>query len=98
MCCQAVVERLALRGGRSRRDRPHLPNFAFDPPVNAWLRCALNFLGSMFGTIRRHQSWLLIVIMSITIISFLYWGIDRPTRGGRGGRSAKGPVINGKTV
>jgi hypothetical protein len=51
----------------------------------------------MFATIRRHQSWLLITIMTITIASFLYWGMDRPTRGG-GGRSTKGPAINGKTV
>lgn len=51
----------------------------------------------MFGTIRRHQTWLWAVIVVLTIISLLYWVDQRPNRGGeRDGVGAT--VLNGKTV
>src|SRR6185436_8581887 len=53
----------------------------------------------MFGTIRRHQTWLWAVIITLTIISFL-WFFNPSDRGnrGRGGGGARGPQINGRTI
>ena len=51
----------------------------------------------MFGTIRRHQSWLLAIIVVLMIISLLYWVDQRPNKG-RGGMADKATVLNGKAV
>jgi hypothetical protein len=50
----------------------------------------------MFGTIRRHSTWLWIVIIGLTVISFVYWGANPGGQGG-GGRGNFGR-INGKPV
>lgn len=44
------------------------------------------FLGLilMFGTIRKHSTWLWIVIIGLTVISFVYWGANPGGQGGRG--------------
>jgi len=52
----------------------------------------------MFGTIRKHSKWLWLVVITLTIISFIYWGagpgssLDRP-----GGSTTLGS-INGEPV
>ena len=51
----------------------------------------------MFGTIRRHQSWLWGVIITAMIIGLLYW-TDQTTDRSRGGRGMAGTQINGRTV
>ena len=38
----------------------------------------------MIGTIRRHSTWLWIVIIIVTIFTFVYWGSSRYDRGGSG--------------
>lgn len=53
----------------------------------------------MFGTIRKHQTWLWAVIITLTIISFLYF--FSPYERNSGGRSAAADnfgVIGGKTI
>ncbi len=39
----------------------------------------------MIGTIRKHSGWLWAVIITATVISFIYWGAGPSTTGGRGG-------------
>jgi hypothetical protein len=45
----------------------------------------------MIGTIRKHSKWLWLIIITATVISFIYWGAG-PSRmgGGSGGRIASG--------
>jgi hypothetical protein len=45
----------------------------------------------MIGTIRKHSKWLWLIIITATVISFIYWGAG-PSRmsGGSGGRVASG--------
>src|SRR5579863_4837371 len=52
----------------------------------------------MFGTIRRHQTWLWIVIATITIVSFIVYfnPAAKSSRGARGPGSYG--VINGHTI
>ncbi len=52
----------------------------------------------MIGTIRKHSKWLWAVIITATIISFIYWGA-KPMGNGGGGRSTGDfGSINGKKV
>ena len=47
-------------------------DFAFDPPAESRLGCALfKQIDIMFGTIRKHQTWLWAVIITVIIISFV---------------------------
>ncbi len=38
----------------------------------------------MIGTIRKHSKWLWVVIITLTVISFIYWGAAPAQRGGNG--------------
>ena len=52
----------------------------------------------MFGTIRRHQTWLWVVISTLTIISFVYYfGPQSKVSQGRGGAANLG-TINGERI
>ena len=53
----------------------------------------------MFGTIRKHQTWLWAVIITLTIISFLYFfsPYERASRG-RSGAADNFGVVAGKTI
>jgi hypothetical protein len=51
----------------------------------------------MIGTIRKHSGWLWLVIISATIVSFVFWGASS-ARVGTGGGSANLGKIYGKTV
>lgn len=53
----------------------------------------------MIGTIRKHSKWLWAVIITATIISFVYWGAKPMGNGGGGGHSTGDfGSINGKKV
>ena len=55
----------------------------------------------MFGTIRRHQTWLWIIIAGITIFTFVIWGPTNYSRAGRGsggGGSGSFGEIGGKRI
>ena len=53
----------------------------------------------MFGTIRKHQTWLWAVIITLTIISFvIYFGPQSRVNSGRGGGSASLGTINGDPI
>jgi hypothetical protein len=43
----------------------------------------------MFGTIRRHQTWLWAVIVTLTVISFVYFFNPNARYAGRGGGVSK---------
>ena len=51
----------------------------------------------MFGTIRKHSSWLWWIIAGLTIVSFVGFMSSGPARGGRGGGGSYG-TIYGKEV
>jgi hypothetical protein len=52
----------------------------------------------MFGTIRKHQTWLWAVIITLTIVSFvIYFGPQSRVSGGRGGTFNLG-AINGSPI
>jgi hypothetical protein len=74
-------------------------DFAFDPPVECRVGCApLSKLTIMFGTIRKHQTWLWAIIITLTIISFViffspYSKLDDTRRG-----AANLGTINGEKV
>jgi SurA N-terminal domain len=53
----------------------------------------------MIGTIRKHSKWLWVIIITATIISFVFWGANTRTGGG-GGRSASANfgAIYGKKI
>ena len=49
-------------------------DFAFDPPVQSRLGCALfKQIDIMFGTFRKHQTWLWAVIITVIIFSFVIY-------------------------
>ncbi len=53
----------------------------------------------MIGTIRKHSKWLWAVIITATIISFVYWGAGSSRVGSGGGRSTGDfGTINGKKI
>jgi len=53
----------------------------------------------MIGTIRKHSKWLWAVIITATIISFVFWGANTRTGGGGGGNSgANFGAIYGKKI
>ena len=54
----------------------------------------------MFGTIRRHQNWLWIIIITITILSFVIFFSPNVNLSGGGGRAAKVDLgsIDGKPI
>src|SRR5262245_6170732 len=54
----------------------------------------------MFGTIRRHQNWLWIVIITIIVISFVVFFSPNVnlTKGGRGSDAALHGTINGQPI
>ena len=54
----------------------------------------------MFGTIRRHQNWLWVVIIAIIVISFVvFFSPDVNLGGGRGGQSqGQHGTINGQPI
>ena len=45
----------------------------------------------MIGTIRKHSKWLWLVIATLTIISFIYWGAGPSRLGGGGGGGGRAP-------
>jgi hypothetical protein len=53
----------------------------------------------MFGTIRRHSSWLWFIIIAGMIVSLLWW-TDQTTgrQGGGGANAGKAPKVNGKNI
>jgi peptidyl-prolyl cis-trans isomerase D len=51
----------------------------------------------MIGTIRKHSGWLWAVIITATIISFIYWGVNPSRTGGAGGPGNLGS-INGEKI
>jgi hypothetical protein len=51
----------------------------------------------MIGTIRKHSSWLWVVIITLTVISFIWWGAAPAQRGG-GGRGGDFGSINGQKI
>jgi hypothetical protein len=51
----------------------------------------------MIGTIRKHSKWLWIVIATLTIISFIYWGSATSRSRDRGGSGSLG-VVDGVPV
>src|SRR5688572_8325055 len=47
----------------------------------------------MFGTIRKHSKWLWLVVITLTIISFIYWGAGPGSNvGSVGGRTILGSI------
>jgi len=52
----------------------------------------------MIGTIRKHSKWLWVVIITLTVISFIYWGAAPAQRGGGGRGSGDFGSINGKKI
>jgi hypothetical protein len=46
----------------------------------------------MIGTIRKHSSWLWLCIITLTIISFVWWGASPATRNGAGGAAEFGTI------
>jgi hypothetical protein len=52
----------------------------------------------MIGTIRKHSKWLWVVIITLTVISFIYWGAAPSQRGGGGGRGGDFGSINGQII
>ncbi len=51
----------------------------------------------MIGTIRKHSGWLWAIIITVTIITFVFWGSQTSRFGDRGGRANFG-TINGERV
>jgi peptidyl-prolyl cis-trans isomerase D len=52
----------------------------------------------MIGTIRKHSKWLWVVIITLTVISFIYWGTAPGQRGDGGRTSGDFGSINGKKI
>ena len=52
----------------------------------------------MIGTIRKHSKWLWVVIITLTVISFIYWGAAPAQRGGGGRASGDFGSIYGKKI
>jgi len=51
----------------------------------------------MIGTIRKHSGWLWWIIATLTIVSFVYWGVSPASRYGNGGPNGLG-TLYGKPV
>lgn len=51
----------------------------------------------MFGTLRKHRNWVLVIIIAFMVVPLLYWTDQTGGRGGGGG-GATGPKVNGKTI
>ncbi len=52
----------------------------------------------MIGTVRKHQTWLWAIIITVTIISFLFWGVDKTGRNSGSDGGFEYGSINGKKV
>ena len=52
----------------------------------------------MIGTIRKHSKWLWAIIITITIIMFVFWGSQPSTRLGRDGGNFNPGSINGEPI
>ena len=52
----------------------------------------------MIGTIRKHSKWLWVVIITLTVISFIYWGAAPAQRGGGGRASGDFGSVNGQKI
>ncbi len=52
----------------------------------------------MIGTIRKHSGWLWLVIITATIISFVFWGASSARVGGGGGGTNLGTVYGKKVT
>ena len=54
----------------------------------------------MIGTLRKHSSWLWFIIITATIITFVFWGTQTSRFGGGGRDSAKAElgVISGRPI
>ena len=52
----------------------------------------------MIGTIRKHSKWLWVVIITLTVISFIYWGAAPSQRGGGGGIGGDFGSVYGKKI
>ncbi len=50
----------------------------------------------MIGTIRKHSGWLWAIIITATVISFIYWGAGPSTTGGGGGGGNFGLIYGNK--
>lgn len=51
----------------------------------------------MIGTIRRHSKWLWVIIATLTIASFVWWGVSPGSRYGSGGSGGYG-ALYGKPI
>jgi SurA N-terminal domain len=52
----------------------------------------------MIGTIRKHSKWLWVVIITLTVVSFIYWGAAPAQRGGGGRTSGDFGSVYGKKI
>src|SRR5580693_802131 len=52
----------------------------------------------MIGTIRKHSKWLWVVIITLTVISFIYWGAAPSRMSGTVRASGDFGSINGKKI
>jgi hypothetical protein len=52
----------------------------------------------MFATIRKHQTWLWVIIVTVTIISFVILGPNYTRTGNLGGRSSQYGMLGGKPI
>ena len=52
----------------------------------------------MFATLRRHRTWVLVLIIAVMIIPLLYWANPSTRMRGGGAGGGQGPEINGKLV
>jgi peptidyl-prolyl cis-trans isomerase D len=52
----------------------------------------------MIGTIRKHSKWLWVVIITLTVISFIWWGASPSQRGGGGRTGNDFGSINGQKI
>jgi hypothetical protein len=52
----------------------------------------------MIGTIRKHSKWLWVVIITLTVVSFIYWGAAPAQRGGGGRAGGDFGSVYGKKI
>jgi SurA-like protein len=52
----------------------------------------------MIGTIRKHSKWLWVVIITLTVVSFIYWGAAPAQRGGGGRASGDFGSVYGQKI
>src|SRR5262245_10761245 len=78
--------------------------FAFDQPWPGWVGCALfnpNFEKQiMFGTIRKHQTWLWVFLVAVMSVSLVAFFTDNPfgDRSSRARGQADLGSINGRPI